>query len=161
MTNDLGYLRMVAMTAARDSDDPRTQNAAILVPTSGTRIAVANHVPVGLTASPGRLVGAEKYRFVEHAERAAIHAAARHGVVTDGATLYCLWFACPDCARAIIAAGVREVVGHVLPRSRTPDRWLEAVVAGEAMLREANVSMRWLSGRIGVTILFNGEELEC
>lgn len=161
MTNDLAYLRMAAMTAARDSDDPRTQNGAVLVPDGGNPVAAANHVPIGLAASPGRLVGDEKYRFVEHAERSVIHAAARHGVKTEGATLYCLWFACPDCARAIIAAGVREVVGHVLPRSRTPDRWLEAVVAGEAMLREANVSMRWLSGRLSTTIRFNGEDLEC
>jgi len=40
-----------------------------------------------------------KYMFFEHAERNAIFTAARHGIRTDGATLYVQALPCVDCAR--------------------------------------------------------------
>jgi deoxycytidylate deaminase len=64
-----------------------------------------------------------------------------------------------DCARAIIVAGIAEVVGHVKPRCATPERWTASIVKAEAMLREANVSMRWLAEPLGVTIKFDGQEM--
>jgi deoxycytidylate deaminase len=65
-----------------------------------------------------------------------------------------------DCARAIIIAGITEVVGHVKPRAATPERWTAQIVKAEAMLREANVGMRWLAEPLGVTIRFDGQEME-
>jgi len=152
----LDWLRLAATTAAEASEDTSTQNGAVLAPVEGFVATAANHYPSGLRP---RVARPAKYRYIEHAERAAIYAAARHGTETGGSTLYCLWFACPDCARAIICAGVREVVGHVVPRQATPDRWLEQVLAGESMLREAGVGMRWLAEPLGVTIKFDGKEM--
>ncbi len=40
-----------------------------------------------------------KYMFFEHAERNAIFTAARHGIRTEGATLYVQALPCVDCAR--------------------------------------------------------------
>jgi dCMP deaminase len=54
---------------------------------------------------------------MEHAERDAIYKAAFVGMQTEGATLYVPWFACADCARAIIAAGITRVVGNSLART--------------------------------------------
>ncbi len=45
-----------------------------------------------------------------HAEMAALMDAARRGVSTKGATLYCTTFPCHICAKHIVAAGVRRVV---------------------------------------------------
>src|SRR5262245_51381249 len=45
-----------------------------------------------------------------HAELNAIAAAARHGVSTDGATLYVTLSPCIACQRLLIAAGISEVV---------------------------------------------------
>lgn len=42
-----------------------------------------------------------KYMYFEHAERNAIFTAARHGIRTDGATLYVQALPCVDCARYI------------------------------------------------------------
>lgn len=162
MTSDLDYLRVAFQTAATNSDDPNTQNGAILVPRGrDASVHASNRVPRELAVTPARLERPAKYQFVEHAERRVIYTCAKAGVATANATIYCVWYSCPDCARAIIQAGIREVVGHVVPRSRTPGRWVDQVVAGEAMLREAGVGMRWLSGRLGVTIMFDGEALEC
>jgi cytidine deaminase len=45
-----------------------------------------------------------------HAEMSAITNAARHGVGTQGCILYTTTFPCHDCAKHIVAAGIRRVV---------------------------------------------------
>lgn len=45
-----------------------------------------------------------------HAEMAAITTAARHGVSVEDCTLYTTTFPCHDCAKHIIASGIRRVV---------------------------------------------------
>ena len=150
----------VACEQAAGSHDPHTQNGAVLVPVRAAYVAIGvNKVPRGILAAPDRLLRPAKYKYIEHAERAAIYAAARYGTPTQSATLYCPWFACTDCARAIILAGVKEVVGHVKPRGATPARWAAEISQAEAMLREAGVGLRWLADDLGVTIRFDGEEM--
>ncbi len=158
MSSDLHYLRVAAGAAKASSDDPRTQNGAILVARRGTVVA-ANAYPVRRWACGEKLEAPAKYRYIEHAERGAIYEACRCGLRTEGTTLYVVWFACPDCARAIICAGIRNVVGSLHARQATPPRWLEAVDAGEQMLRDAGVNMRWLADRLDVTITFDGRDL--
>lgn len=156
----IDWLR-TACEASAGSHDPHTQNGAVIVPVSNQLAAVGcNKIPKGVVRTPDRLRRPEKYAYIEHAERAAIYAAARSGIPTVGATLYCPWFACTECARAIIMAGVTEVVGHVRPRAATPARWTDEIVKAEGMLTEAGVSLRWLADRLGVSILFDGEEME-
>lgn len=153
------WLRL-ACTEAATSHDPSTQNGAVVVPATAAYVAIGvNKIPPGIHVTPDRLERPAKYKYIEHAERAAIYAAARIGTPTAGATMYCPWFACTDCARAIIMAGIFEVVGHVTPRAATPERWTAEIVQAEAMLREAGVGMRWLAEDLGVTIRFNGEEM--
>ncbi len=152
------WLRAACHEAAR-SHDPSTQNAAIIVTLDNLVAVGINKVPGGVYPSPTRLVRPEKYEYVEHAERAAIYNACRHGMTTKGATMYCPWFACVDCARGIILSGIRQVVGHVRPREATPERWLGSIQKAEAMLDEAGVGMRWIADPVGATILFNGEEM--
>ncbi len=45
-----------------------------------------------------------------HAEANAIAQAARHGIATEGATLYVTLAPCLSCLKLIISAGIREVV---------------------------------------------------
>lgn len=45
-----------------------------------------------------------------HAETAALFDAARNGVSVRGCTLYTTTFPCHDCAKAIVAAGIKEVI---------------------------------------------------
>lgn len=54
-----------------------------------------------------------KYVFTEHAERNAIYNAARLGISTKGCSLYVTRLPCPDCARAIIQAGIKRVYACV------------------------------------------------
>lgn len=158
--SEIDRLRDACLYAVRNSHDPDTQNGAVLVTNAGT-IYAANCVPPGVARPEHRLERPFKYDFIEHAERAAIYKAAAVGAATGGATLYCPWFACTDCARAIIASGIREVVGLIALRNATPARWLLNVELAEKMLEEACVSQRLLADRVGVTIRFDGRDFQC
>lgn len=158
--NDAYFLKKSLDAAVEWSDDPRTRNGATLLLESGRWLIAANWLPLYIDDRPERLEPPEKYRWIEHAERAVIYKAAASGARTRGATLYCPWFACTDCARAIIGAEIREVVGLAAARRATPERWEREISTAEAMLQEAGIATRWLSERIGVSVLFNGEEIE-
>ncbi len=56
--------------------------------------------------------GPSKYDFCRssHAEKNAIAFAARDGIKIEGATLYCTLHPCIDCAKLIVASGIKEVV---------------------------------------------------
>lgn len=156
MTDDISNLQLAASFARYSSHDPRTQNGALLI--CGSRyVASANVYPVqswrAMSQPP------EKYDYIEHAERAVIYKAAQAGYSTAGATMYAVWFSCPDCARAIIASGVTTVVGSLHARVATPERWAASVARGESMLRNAGVNMRWIADRLGTSITFDGREL--
>ena len=159
MTSDARYLVAACRVAARDSDDPRTQNGAVLRAKTGYVVAAANTMPAG-SLRPDRLQPPLKYSFMEHAERNVIYLAARQGVVTDKATLYCPWFACCECARAIIQAGVVRVVGHTKPRLLTPERWQETILRADDMLRDAGIEIALIDDVLGVQYRFNDGVLE-
>lgn len=59
----------------------------------------------------------EKYQWVEHAERNAVYNAAREGIALKGARAYLNWAPepCADCARALIQAGIVEIIGPNIP----------------------------------------------
>lgn len=159
-TLDALCLREAVEHARLFSDDPQTQNGALLITRHGHKIYAANRFPRGVDKFDARLIRPLKYRFMEHAERGAIFEAARQGLSAEGAKLYCPWFACADCARAIICAGVVEVIGHAVPRSLTPKRWKESVETADHMFEEAGIRVRLLDRALGVKCLFDGATIE-
>lgn len=52
----------------------------------------------------------EKYFWTEHGERNAIYNAARNGIKLLGSHAYITGFPCVDCARAIVQAGIIEII---------------------------------------------------
>lgn len=67
--------------------------------------------PSGLPhCSPAVCDASTPCRRTIHAEQNAIAWAAREGIATDGATLYCTTEPCLECAKVIINAGIRRVV---------------------------------------------------
>jgi deoxycytidylate deaminase len=64
-----------------------------------------------------------------HAEMAAITDAARHGVSTRGAELYTTTFPCHDCAKHIVASGIKRVIFvEPYPKSLVPDLYADSIV---------------------------------
>jgi len=154
-------LRRAYQHAMKHATDPSTQNGALIINDQGEILAHgANHFPRGVQEKPERWERPAKYQYVEHAERGAIYDAAREGVRTSGKIMVCPWFACTDCARAIIEARIMLVIGHQSPNDWTPEHWKESIKVAWDMLREANVALKWYEGKISddnsIAIRFNG-----
>ena len=154
---DTLWLRM-AYKEALSSGDLSTQNGAIIVGRIGSWTSGYNDILRGVSDTPERRERPAKYVFTEHAERQAIYSAARIGMETEGTTMYCPWFACHDCARGIIASGIKRVVGHQRMFDATPDHWAESIADAMTMLNEAGVEMEMVEEKLDVApIRFNGE----
>jgi len=148
---------LMAYKAATKSPDPSTQNGAVVVTSAGTA-EDCNRFPDRVKVTDDRLQRPLKYNFIEHAERNAIFKAAKLQLPLPGSTMYVPWFACSDCARAIISVGIRQVVGHKKMLDGTPDHWKESIEHAFTMLAESGVETVWLEGDLGgPKILFNGK----
>lgn len=83
-----------------------------------------------------------KYKWSECAERNAVYNAARKGHATEGCKIYCTLHPCAACARAIIQAGITQVL------TKEPDwnheRWGEDFKIAKEMFAEAGVTVKFL-----------------
>jgi dCMP deaminase len=105
------YLNICKVVATR-SKDPNTQIGCIIGGAAHEiRSTGYNSLPRGIRDDIAeRLERPTKYLWMEHAERNAIYNAARCGTPLEGCTLYVEIMPCMDCGRAIVQAGIREVV---------------------------------------------------
>lgn len=131
----LGLCRHVATW----SEDPRKQVGACLVRDNRVLSIGFNGFPTGVKATKERLHTKElKLQFIEHAERNALYTAARVGVNLAGATMYCNWFPCNECAKGIIQAGITRVV------TSKPDpesHWYPQMLVSVTMFTEAGIEL--------------------
>jgi len=137
----------------RESPDPRTKVGCVIVgPDRCVRAEACNTYPNGtLNGIPERTRAPLKYVWIEHAERNAIYLAARHGVSTDGCTVIVELTPCVECARAIIQAGIVQVViNHDRSAEYDGDRYSGEHPAAIAMLAEAGVAVRFVSPKSAI-----------
>jgi deoxycytidylate deaminase len=152
------YMRLAYAEAAK-SRDWSTQIGTLLVDptTGGVLTAGHNDIPAGCADHPDRRVRPLKYEWVEHAEQAAIHAAAKRGVPTAGLHMYATWAACGPCGSAIVASGIRRLYRHMAPVQKTRSDWAASLVVADTMFAEAGVEVVNCEGELGVEFRFNGE----
>ncbi len=156
--DSIEMLRIAYKVAEASSRDPRTQNGAFLICKDGHQVTAANYFAAGVHETPQRWEKPLKFAYVEHAERNAIYKAANFGYATQDATLFVPWFACVDCARAIIQAGIKLVVGHDAPFHNRPD-W--PTNHADQMFKEAGVDFVRIKHTFGgIRILFDGNLVE-
>lgn len=150
LNNDtIHYLLKLAYEEATESPDPSNQNGALVVDDYGTIHARAfNHIPPGATVDLADRD--EKLKHICHAEEAATIIAAKLGVCTKDKILVCPWFACLPCARSIILAGYKQVIGHRPRMETTPPRWKPDV----------DKALVWLT-RAGISVWFHNEAIPC
>ena len=160
--SEVRLLRRAVDFGMHRSGDPRTRVGAAVKFGSDPLDVIfgANRLPEGVKVNDARASPQHKARYIEHAERDVLYACARDGFQTKYATMYAPWFACCCCARAIIIAGIREVVGLAALHALTPPRWADDITAAHQMLGEAGVAMRSITAELGTTILFDGKEIE-
>ena len=149
--------------ATENSPDPSTKNGAILVDCDGDILTYSvNRFPIGIEETESRLIDKKtKYRLVVHAENGAVFNAARRGQKTLGATLYCPFYACSECAKAIIQSGIVRVVGHaqLMALASSHDTWVQSIVDAWNTLHEAGVQCALYDGDVGVIARFNGKDI--
>lgn len=135
------YFMGIALLSAQRSKDPGTQVGACIVNDENKILSVGyNGMPTGCADDdmPWERTGdplETKYLFVCHAE---LNAILNHGGTNlKGARLYSTLFPCNECAKAIIQAGIREVIF-------LSDKYAEtdAVVASKSMFDRTGVRYR-------------------
>ena len=157
-----GMVPPVGPSSSSHEWDRRWMDLARLVATwsedrsrkTGAVIVDGRNVPVSLgwNGFPRRVSGKveerharpAKYLWTEHGERNAIYNAAAVGAATAGCRIYLPWYPCSGCARAIIQAGLAEVIA-VEPDWQDPAYAADFAVTRE-MLQEAGVHVRWAEG---------------
>lgn len=130
--------------AAESSNDPDTRVGCVVVKHAAVLVRGCNAFPRGLADLTGtRSIRPDKYVWIEHAERNAIYSAAKAGIALAGARIYSEIMPCIECARAIIQAGISEVVVSADRMSRyQSDKYSDQHAVAELMLKEAGVSVR-------------------
>jgi len=132
-----------AIAAAAGSPNQIRKVGALLIAADGTEVAACNAFPRGVRNLPERVVGDNRFIWLEHAERAAIFEAARRGLATDGAMLVTTYFPCTDCARALVQTGVKTVA---TPRPEFDDPvWGESFRTSATILEEGTVEVVYLA----------------
>jgi dCMP deaminase len=138
------YLEICRVVALR-SKDPHTQIGCVIVgPAHEIRSTGYNSLPRGIRDDvPERLERPTKYLWMEHAERNAIYNAARAGTATEGCTIYVEIMPCMDCARAVVQAGIIEVVVSAERMQQyTSELYDQHFHNSEVLFREAGVNVR-------------------
>lgn len=134
------YFMGVALLAAMRSKDPNTQVGACIVDHANHILSTGyNGFPNGCSDDDfpwGREGGMleSKYPYVVHAELNAILNA--RGKDLTGSRIYVALFPCNECAKAIIQAGISEVIYLSDKYAQT-----DATQASKRMLRSAGVKL--------------------
>ncbi len=132
------YFMGVSLLAAKRSKDPNTQVGACIVDEGNIILSTGyNGFPYGCSDDiyPWEREGEDtKYNYVVHAELNAILNA--RGKNLKGSRLYVDLFPCNECAKAIIQAGIAEVVYLYDKYADSP-----ATVASKKMLASAGVKL--------------------
>jgi len=142
------YFMGVAMLSAKRSKDPSTQVGACIVSPDNKIVGTGyNGFPQGCSDDEfpwsrdgGRFES--KYAYVVHAE---LNAILNSNGSVRGCTIYVALFPCEECAKAIIQAGIKEVVYASDKYSET-----DGVRASKRMLEAAGVETNWYTGDVDI-----------
>jgi dCMP deaminase len=132
----------------------------IVGPSHEIRSTGYNSFPRGIRDDvPERLVRPAKYLWIEHAERNAICNAARAGTATELCTIYVDLMPCMDCARAIVQAGLTEVViSAERMKKYSSEYYDEHFRLVETLLGEAGVRVRQVHVRPNIVAVPDGSQ---
>jgi dCMP deaminase len=163
------YYLAQAYALAMKSPDQSTQVGAVLVNHKGKIVGEGcNSLLEGIQMTPEKISRPLKYHYIEHAERNAILDARKNGYDDlSKCVMFCPYFSCSDCTRAIIRSKVNHIVGHKILLDGMPERWRESVMTSYAMLQEVgityehlDVSLKTLYPEMNLKIRFDDKDLE-
>ena len=134
---DQRFLELADCIATWSKDPHRGVGCVIAAPDRRVCATGFNGLPAGVEDHPDRLERPAKYDLMCHAEANAIVQCARHGISPIGATLYCTFFPCIQCALMIVQAGLARVVSRELAPG--DEHWAESIAKSQAIFNEAGI----------------------
>lgn len=146
------YFMGVALLSAQRSKDPNTQVGACIVNKQNKIVGAGyNGLPIGCSDDvfPWTKEGTfldSKYPYVCHAELNAI--LNNIGMSLHGCRIYTVLFPCNECAKAIIQAGIEEVI-YLSDKYGTTDSF----VASRRMFDAAGIRYRKVETRLNAIVL--------
>jgi dCMP deaminase len=144
---DSRFMELARHIGAWSKDRSRKVGCVVVGPRNEIRTTGFNGFPRGIEDEiPNRHERPSKYKWTEHAERNAIYNAASIGIALQGCRMYLPWFPCMDCARAVIQAGIAELIA-IEPDLSDP-QWGEDFAQVSLLLKEASVKVRWWTQRV-------------
>lgn len=153
------YFIGVALLSGKRSKDPATQVGACIVNNLNKIVGTGyNGLPIGCSDDefPWQKQGDfldTKYPYVCHAELNAI--LNNIGIGLQGCKIYTALFPCNECTKAIIQAGITEVI-YLSDKHAAKDSF----IASRKMLEKAGVSIRKVKvQRDQVTLSFNEKDV--
>lgn len=153
------YFMGVALLSSMRSKDPNTQVGACIVNDDNRIVSVGyNGFPRGCSdedfpweRSADRQ-NDTKYPFVCHAELNAILNS--NGIGVKGSRIYVALFPCNECAKAIIQAGIKEII-YISDKYRNTENTL----ASKRMLAAAGVKLTEFKSKKRLEIDFEAENI--
>lgn len=153
------YFMGVALLSAMRSKDPNTQVGACIVNDDNRIVSVGyNGFPKGCSDEefPWERSADDqndtKYPFVVHAELNAILNS--NGIGVKGSRIYVALFPCNECAKAIIQAGIKEVIYMSDKYADTPGN-----IASRRMLEAAGVKLTGFGSDKSITFNFDARNV--
>lgn len=152
------FMQQAQLMSTR-SKDPSTKVGCIIV--SPQRVVVSegyNGFPRGIADTPERLNDrTQKYPRVVHGEANAVINAGRNGTKIEDGILFVTAPPCPNCAKMIVQAGIREVLYIDLDASKKSiPGWRDELDISFDMFDEAGIPYK----TIPQEFLFTKQELE-
>ena len=149
----------VALLSSMRSKDPNTQVGACIVNDDNRIVSVGyNGFPRGCSDEDfpwersAESQNDTKYPFVCHAELNAILNS--NGIGVKGSRIYVALFPCNECAKAIIQAGIKEII-YISDKYRNTENTL----ASKRMLAAAGVKLTEFKSKKRLEIDFEAENI--
>jgi len=149
MNFDDYYMNMAYLVAMKSKDESTHIGAVVVGSDNEVRSVGYNSYPRGINDNlPERQVRPEKYFWFEHAERNAVYNATLLGTSLKGCRMYTNGIPCMDCARAIVQAGIKEVIIDKKWDDNNDDIWIENAKRTKILFQETGVSLRFWEGEL-------------
>ncbi len=145
MTWDQKFIGMAELLASWSKDRSTKVGAVVVGPDNEVLAVGYNGFPRRVNDDvEERHARPLKYTYVAHAEANCVFNAARYGIPLKGTRLYLNFepYPCPECTKAVIQAGIAEIIGPDRPFASSNPAWQESFRHSKQMLEEAGVKVR-------------------
>lgn len=147
MNWDEYFMNLAYLVAMKSKDESTHIGAVVVGPDNEVRSLGYNSFPRGINDDViERQERPEKYYWFEHAERNSIYNATLLGTSLKGCRMYTNGIPCMDCARAIVQAGIKEVIVDEYWDDNNYDIWIENANRTKVLFNESGVKIRFWKG---------------